>query len=96
MFKRYFINTINYLFAGGGFSSYSSVPSWQADIVNNYLQSGVSLPNKKYFNASNRAYPDVSALGHNYIIQWGGTPIQVDGYFFYLFIYILFILAARC
>jgi hypothetical protein len=65
---------------GGGFSSYSPLPSWQATQVQAYLQSGVDLPSHKHFNESNRAYPDVSALGHNYIIQWGGSPVQVDGY----------------
>jgi subtilase family serine protease len=64
---------------GGGFSTYSPLPSWQAKQVNAYLNSSVPLPPRKYFNATNRAYPDISALGHNYVIQWGGMAIQVDG-----------------
>ena len=69
-----------YIIKGGGFSVYTPLPSWQAKQVTAYLNSKVPLPPSSYYNCSNRAYPDVSALGHNYIIFWGGMPIQVDGY----------------
>jgi len=65
--------------SGGGFSSYDGMPSWQAAYVAKYLTSKVPLPPKKYFNASARAFPDVSALGHGYLIQWNGGLQQVDG-----------------
>eukprot|EP01132_Coremiostelium_polycephalum_P003185 gene3185-3989_t len=64
---------------GGGFSSYSPLPSWQSSAVNGYLNSGVGLPPSQYFNSSNRGFPDISALGHNYYIFLGGAGMQVDG-----------------
>ena len=32
-----------------------------------------------WYNATGRAYPDVSACGRNYIVFIGGVPIPVDG-----------------
>jgi len=64
---------------GGGFSDYSPMPSWQQDVVQAYLKSGAAFPKTQYFNASNRAFPDVSALGHNYYIVAGGSGQNVDG-----------------
>ncbi|GAM19570.1 hypothetical protein SAMD00019534_027450, partial [Acytostelium subglobosum LB1] len=64
---------------GGGFSDYSPVPSWQATQVAAYLKSGVVLPPSTVFNASNRGFPDVSALGHNYVIIASGQSEVVDG-----------------
>ena len=65
--------------SGGGFSNVASTPSWQTDAVAKYLKSGAKLPPTGDFNATGRAYPDVSALGHNYIIWATGQPMQVDG-----------------
>eukprot|EP01112_Ceratiomyxa_fruticulosa_P012404 TRINITY_DN3431_c0_g1_i5.p1 TRINITY_DN3431_c0_g1~~TRINITY_DN3431_c0_g1_i5.p1 ORF type:complete len:570 (+),score=138.61 TRINITY_DN3431_c0_g1_i5:94-1803(+) len=65
--------------SGGGFSNYFPMPSWQSKYVQNYLSSGVTLPPSSMFNASNRAYPDVSALGNMYIIVDGGDFWQVAG-----------------
>lgn len=68
--------------SGGGFQSYFAMPAWQQTAVKAYLHAaGSTLPPRQYFNASNRAFPDVSALGHNYLIydssQGGAT--DVDG-----------------
>ena len=58
---------------GGGFSVYSARPAWQNHAVENYLkQNQKELPPPVYFNASNRAYPDVSALGHNVLLYLKG------------------------
>jgi tripeptidyl-peptidase-1 len=66
--------------SGGGFSSYDGQPSWQAPFVAKFLSSkSHPLPPKKYFNASARAFPDVSALGHGYLIMWNGQWTPVDG-----------------
>jgi subtilase family serine protease len=65
--------------SGGGFVAYNTRPSWQAGVVNAYLKSGVTLPPKKYYNATNRAFPDVSALGHGFPISWNGQWQGVDG-----------------
>jgi tripeptidyl-peptidase-1 len=64
---------------GGGFSNISPRPSYQNTVVSAYLSSGVSLPDDSYYNKSNRGFPDVSALGHNYLISWNGGFQQVDG-----------------
>jgi len=64
--------------SGGGFSNYSPQPAFQADAVEAYLKSA-KLPPAAYFNASNRGFPDVSALGHNYLICATGSFEQVDG-----------------
>eukprot|EP01111_Echinosteliopsis_oligospora_P014038 TRINITY_DN519_c0_g1_i1.p1 TRINITY_DN519_c0_g1~~TRINITY_DN519_c0_g1_i1.p1 ORF type:complete len:596 (-),score=161.62 TRINITY_DN519_c0_g1_i1:79-1818(-) len=64
--------------SGGGFSNYVPQPSFQATVVDAYLKSA-KLPPAKYFNASNRGFPDVSALGHNYLICASGSFEQVDG-----------------
>jgi len=64
---------------GGGFSNYSPVPSWQQTVVSAYLSSGVDLPPSADFNSSNRGFPDVSAVGHNYLITINGEDLTVDG-----------------
>jgi len=50
---------------GGGFSQLDATPVWQQSVVQAYLKSGVKLPPSTKFNASGRAYPDVSAVGQN-------------------------------
>jgi len=65
--------------SGGGFSNVSPRPTYQDSAVSAYLSSGVKLPDDKYYNKSNRGFPDVAALGHNYLIEWNGQLTQVDG-----------------
>lgn len=57
--------------SGGMFSTYLPMPSWQKSAVQKYLSSGVTLPSSNYYNQSNRAFPDISALGNSYLV-WGG------------------------
>jgi tripeptidyl-peptidase-1 len=66
--------------SGGGFSQYFPQPSYQSSAVSAYLSSGVKMPESCAFNASNRATPDVSALGdvHFQVIN-GGRRISVGG-----------------
>jgi len=66
---------------GGGFSNYSPRPSWQNSVVTNYLQTvpPADLPPALDFNATNRGFPDVSALGHNYLIRRDNSWEDVDG-----------------
>merc|ERR1712100_974106 len=56
-----------YFTSGGGFSNVSLRPAFQDAAVSAYLASGVPLPASHYFNASGRAFPDVAAMGHNYL-----------------------------
>jgi tripeptidyl-peptidase I len=65
--------------SGGGFSVFAPAPAWQKSAIATYLASGALLPPAGDFNATGRGYPDVSALGHNYIIWADGAPLQVDG-----------------
>ena len=59
--------------SGGGFSNISAGQSYQAAAVAGYLaQKVVPLPPAQMFNAKGRAYPDVSAVGHNaYVLDNG-------------------------
>jgi len=66
-------------FSAGGFSNTWNMPSWQQQFVEAYLSSGVSLPASKYYNASGRAYPDLSSLGVNVQIVQKGKVVAVDG-----------------
>jgi subtilase family serine protease len=66
--------------SGGGFSNVASTPAWQAAAVKTYLAAGGLLPPAKTdYNATGRAYPDVSALGHNYPILASQAWVAVDG-----------------
>jgi len=67
--------------SGGGFSNFAAQPSWQAAAVAAYLKSGVTLPPSTYFNATGRAYPDVSAIGSDVLIyqKSEGGLIPVGG-----------------
>jgi len=65
--------------SGGGFSDYSPRPSWQSKEVATYLGTAIGLPPAQYFNSTNRGFPDIAALGHNYLIYLGGRWSLVDG-----------------
>ncbi len=67
---------------GGGFSQISPRPAYQHDAVKQYFNNTFTLlPPANLFNASNRAYPDISATGHNYLVQVGMNGfVQVDRY----------------
>merc|ERR1719433_858661 len=53
--------------SGGGFSNFASRPSYQNDAVDLYLKSGTELPPMSYWNKSGRGFPDVSAMGNNFL-----------------------------
>eukprot|EP01064_Diplonema_japonicum_P024255 TRINITY_DN3477_c0_g3_i1.p1 TRINITY_DN3477_c0_g3~~TRINITY_DN3477_c0_g3_i1.p1 ORF type:complete len:549 (+),score=109.25 TRINITY_DN3477_c0_g3_i1:43-1689(+) len=66
--------------SGGGFSQLYEAPTWQADVVNAYLSSGVKLPPSDLWNKKGRGYPDVAAFGGQNLVvtkrivaQSGGT-----------------------
>lgn len=65
--------------SGGGFSGYASMPDYQKDVVQKYLQNSSAVPSSSDFNPSGRAYPDVAAIGHAYYIELNGRESQVDG-----------------
>jgi tripeptidyl-peptidase-1 len=54
--------------SGGGFSNTFARPSYQASAVSAYLSNpSASLPNANLYNATSRAYPDISATFGLYI-----------------------------
>jgi tripeptidyl-peptidase-1 len=66
--------------SGGGFSTYTEMPAYQKTAVDEYLSTQASkLPPSSYFNSKNRAYPDVSAMGNNFLIymasEGGWQPV---------------------
>merc|ERR1712137_157368 len=65
--------------SGGGFSNVALTPSWQSTQVQNYLSSGALLPPVTEFNSSGRAYPDITALAHHFMIVERGESLAVDG-----------------
>ncbi|GLD95136.1 hypothetical protein PINS_up003761 [Pythium insidiosum] len=65
---------------GGGFSNVYSVPSYQRRAVNRYLARRNRLPKADgFFNASGRAYPDISALGASFNVFMHGRETSVSG-----------------
>jgi tripeptidyl-peptidase I len=66
--------------SSGGFSTRWAQPSWQADAVAKYFSVATKLPDAALYNASGRAFPDVSAQGTNYaVINDGQTFPSVAG-----------------
>jgi len=67
--------------SGGGFSTYTAMPSYQKTAVDHYLaEEASSLPPSTYFNRSHRAYPDIAAMGNNFLVymetQGGWSPVD--------------------
>jgi tripeptidyl-peptidase-1 len=62
--------------SGGGFSTYATMPKYQQEAVNAYLKEEAgSLPPSSYFNSTHRAYPDVAAMGNNFLIYQSGWSL---------------------
>ena len=63
---------------GGGFSSIFARPSYQDNVVPQYVASlnGEFAP---YYNSSGRGYPDISAQGQRFITIWNGSLAIEDG-----------------
>jgi len=65
--------------SGGGFSTVFDTPSYQSTVVSSYLANGPKLPPSPMFNGKGRGYPDVAAMGHNYLEVISGKTYQVSG-----------------
>lgn len=63
---------------GGGFSNYFPRPSYQDAAVTSYL-STLGTSNAGLYNASGRAYPDISAQSVRFVINNLLLPNLVDG-----------------
>ncbi|CAF1085679.1 unnamed protein product [Didymodactylos carnosus] len=65
--------------SGGGFSIYHTRPTWQKKMVQNYLSTANKrLPPLTYFNKNNRAYPDITLLGHDYSTKQKGGRVDLS------------------
>ena len=65
--------------SGGGFADYSPQPSWQSSAVAGYFAQNPFTPPASMVQKNNRAFPDIAANGHFYLIVLGGQLMQVDG-----------------
>lgn len=64
-----------YEISGGGFSNVFKQPSYQTEVVQNYLKTGPRMPPTKYFNPNGRGYPDVAALSRHFWIVNNLIPV---------------------
>jgi tripeptidyl-peptidase-1 len=65
---------------GGGFSDVIPQPQYQQAAVARYLQNTTTVkPSTQYWNASNRAIPDIAAIGNNVLIVQNGALELVGG-----------------
>ena len=65
---------------GGGVSDLISQPWYQKAAMAEYLsRTDIAQPPATWFNASNRAYGDVAALGHALLVFTGGKWGRADG-----------------
>ncbi|KAI5248026.1 subtilisin-like protein [Aureobasidium subglaciale] len=64
--------------SGGGFSDIFPRPAYQDKAVKAYLKT-IGSRDAEYFNASGRAYPDLSAQGSYFSTVWNGTDTLVSG-----------------
>jgi tripeptidyl-peptidase-1 len=65
-------------FSSGGFSNYFKRPAWQDQAVEAYIK---TLDGKLdgYYDPGMRAFPDISAVGTNVLVQAGGRPAVLQG-----------------
>jgi len=61
--------------SSGGFSNLWGRPSWQNTAVEQYLSTAENLPESYRYNATGRAFPDVSAQGTDYVVINGGKTL---------------------
>lgn len=66
-------------FSGGGFSNYFAQPSYQAAAVKSWIKGNYDPALKGLYNASGRAFPDVSAQGNDFHVIIAGTDELVGG-----------------
>jgi len=64
---------------GGGFSFIFPQPSYQTQAVTDYIKSGVTLPPPNVWNANNRGYPDIAAVGENLCVLDVDSSCELSG-----------------
>jgi tripeptidyl-peptidase I len=66
-------------FSGGGFSNYFAQPSYQSSAVSSWISGNHDSGLKGLYNASGRAFPDVSAQGSDFHVFLAGSDQLVSG-----------------
>ncbi|KAK7042012.1 family S53 protease-like protein [Favolaschia claudopus] len=67
-------------FTGGGFSSFFPAPSYQTSFVTTFLKTiPADFPGSGKFNPANRAYPDLSLQGWNFLISLNEELSDISG-----------------
>jgi len=66
-------------YSTGGFSNLFAAPEWQANATAGYRARQAAGSKKGLFNATGRGLPDLSAIGTDFAIVWGGGPSVVSG-----------------
>ena len=66
-------------FSGGGFANYFARPSYQNAAVSSWISGNHDTALKGLYNASGRAFPDVSAQGDNFHVFIAGANELVGG-----------------
>jgi tripeptidyl-peptidase-1 len=61
--------------SSGGFSYRYAQPSWQTSAVSEYFSSASGVPDKSKFNATGRAFPDVSAQAVGFTVVNNGMTM---------------------
>ena len=64
-----------YDISGGGFSNVFDRPSYQTDVVENYLKTGPHIPAASYFNQAGRGFPDIAAICNHFWIVNNRIPV---------------------
>ena len=76
----YAVDDIGRIFtSGGGFSNVFAQPSYQSAAVKSFLETSTNLPSASFFNASGRAFPDVSANSYPSAVIFQGEPEMSGG-----------------
>jgi tripeptidyl-peptidase-1 len=65
--------------SSGGFSNFFSRPAYQAAAATKYLSTHANPALKKYYNATGRGYPDVSAQGSLFAVVANGSVSTWSG-----------------
>jgi len=63
--------------SGGGFSDVYDMPSYQVNVATNYAAT-LGIPGT-FYNNQGRAYPDIAAMAHNFLVILGGEIVPIDG-----------------
>ena len=61
-------NEVAWMYSGGGFSNYFSLPSWQKSAVNGYFDENIDFPDSDRYTAGMAGVPDIAAQSVDYVI----------------------------